>query len=438
MRSTLTACKLMPGDRISPVGLLLVVLLVGVCPSRAWPAPITADNWTTAVGFAPDLSSAVLKSAKKVTAANADRFDELLPAGLKILIRKYGLEMRLVDYRPVHPSAGYIEATNRYRGQAAIVDVGQAVDRRGISGYRAGLPFPQPADGLQVAWDFHYAYGGDDAEVYYTVFWVSAASGVEHSERWRLSVIRASGRTDIEPLPEISSMAKKGLQGAGLTYALAPYDKKGFGAVYFMSVEPHDGQGHTYVPSMRRILRNSFGTRGDTWNGTDLLYEDVRGYSGYPEWMRWKLVEKKTVLLPMHAGAAAGRKGAQKTYHFGKRPHFNPRYKWEPRPVYLLSAVPKLPDYPYSKQLLYVDAETFQVLYKESFDRKGALWKVMINCGSKRTDGDNGRAIFAWGGSVVVDLQSEHATVFHVYKSRANVGLDPDMFSVSSLRKRAK
>jgi len=140
----------------------------------------------------------------------------------------------------------------------------------------------------------------------------------------------------------------------------------------------------------------------------------------------------------MHAGVAPGQKGAQKTYAFDKRPHFNPRYRWEPRPVYLLLAVPKLPDYPYSKQLLYVDAETFQVLYKESFDRKGDLWKIMINCGSLRPAADGGEGILTWGGTVVFDLQSEHATVFHVYKSRANIGLDPDMFSVSNLRKRAR
>ena len=29
---------------------------------------------------------------------------------------------------------------------------------------------------------------------------------------------------------------------------------------------------------MRRVLRNSFGTRGDSWNATDYLYENVGGY----------------------------------------------------------------------------------------------------------------------------------------------------------------
>jgi hypothetical protein len=251
-------------------------------------------------------------------------------------------------------------------------------------------------------------------------------------------LIRGNNRTDIDPRPAIPSFAKKGLQGAGLTYALAPYDKKGFGAVYFRHIEPRDGQGHTYVPSMRRVIKNSFGTRGDTWNATDLFYEDVRGYSGYPEWMHWKLLAEKTVLLPMHSGVKLGKKHTKKTYDFKSWPHWNPRYACEPRPTYVLEVTPKLPDYPYSRQLLYVDAEAFQILYKECFDKKGELWKVMLNSASAHANEESDEEILGWSGTVVIDLQSEHATVFHVHRARHNVGLDPHMFTVSSLRKRGK
>ncbi|MBW1809885.1 MAG: DUF1329 domain-containing protein [Deltaproteobacteria bacterium] len=408
-------------------------------PSLAGDAEeITEDNWTEMVAFSPDLTETKIKKGKKVTKDNLAEFKKLVPVAMQMLIEKYGLVLKLREYEPVHPSEGYIRATNKYRGQAKILDVGDAYNKRGIEGYVAGLPFPNPKSGLEVAWNFYYAYGGDDGEVYYSVYWISASNGLEHSEEWRLSVIRATGRTDIEPIPSIESLEKKGIQGAGLTYALAPYDKKGFGAVYYRSIEPKDGQGHTYVPSMRRILKNSFGTRGDTWNGTDLLYEDVRGYSGYPEWMHWKLLGKKTFLLPLHSGVKFGKKQAKQTFDFKNRPHWNPVFQYEPRPVYLLQSTPKLPDYPYSKQNLYVDAETFHILYKESFDKKGELWKIMINSASQRPDMESGDTILGWSGTVVIDIQSEHATAFHVHKARGNSGLNPNMFTVSSLRKRSK
>ncbi len=398
---------------------------------------IDADNWTEAVGFAP-AACAPCAGTRKVTAANLDAFADHLPAGLQELIRKRGLNLELTGYQPVHPSEAYIQATDAHRGQARIKDIGEAYDERGIENYQGGLPFPQPGNGLEVAWNFHYAYGADDAELTYGVVWVNADNGVEHTEKWRLWMIRGTHRTDIEPLPHIASFQRRGLQGAGLTSALAPYDKKGFGAVYFKSVEPKDGQGHVYVPAMRRIIKNSFGTRGDTWNATDLFYEDVRGYSGYPEWMRWKILAKKTVLLPMHSGAKAGEKFTKKIFDFKNPPHWNPKYKWEPRPTFVLEVTPKLPDYPYSRQLLYVDAEAYQVLYKEAYDRKGELWKIMINAASQREDADSGETFLAWVGTLVIDVQADHATVFHVHKARGNVGLDPDMFSVSSLRKRSR
>jgi Protein of unknown function (DUF1329). len=403
--------------------------------ANAGETEITSENWTEKVSFKPDLSLVQCKPGQTVDKSNLQEFKALIPDAVQMLITKYNLKLNLTAYEAVRPSDGYIQATNKNLGQAKVVELGNAYNKRGISGYTAGLPFPQPTTGLEVAWNFHYAYGADDGEVIYGVYWVSAGSGIEHSEDWRLSSIRGTGRSDIEPIPDIESFKKIGRQGAGLTYALAPYDKKGFGAVYFRDIEPKDGQGHIYVPSMRRILRNSFGTRGDTWNSTDLFYEDVRGYSGYPEWMDWKLVGKKTVLLPMHSGVKIGKNTAQTAYDFENSPHWNPKYMFEPRPVYLLEVTPKLPDYPYSKQYLYVDAESFHVLYKESYDKKGALWKVMINSGGFHRNEKTGKQFLGWTGTVLIDVQSEHATVFHVYKARVNIGLDPEMFSITTLRR---
>jgi hypothetical protein len=399
---------------------------------------ITTENWTEVVAFAPDAKALKLKKGLKISKKNLAEHKAWIPDAMQMLIEKYNLVIKLTSYQPVVPSESYVAATQENCDKCQLSDVGKAVNKRGLKGYVAGLPFVQPKTGLEVAWNFHYAYGGDDAEVTYSVYWISAASGVEHSEEWRLSRILGTGRTDLEPLPDIQSFKDKGIQGAGLTYAIAPYDKKGFGAVYFRSTEPKDGQGHTYVPSMRRILKHSFGTRGDTWNGTDLLYEDVRGYSGYPEWMNWKLVAKKTVLLPMHAGVKLGKKSVDKAYKFKKAPHWNPNYRYEPRPVYILEVTAKLPDYPYSRQLLYVDAETYHVLYKEAFDKKGELWKVMINSASEQPNVESGEDMLGWSGTVLIDVQSEHATVFHVHKARANVGLDPKLFTVSNLRKRSR
>jgi hypothetical protein len=399
---------------------------------------ITADNWTDMVGFKPDPEkSKLVKKGMKITKKNVAAVADLLPPAMKMMIEKYKLQLKVTDYKPIHPSEGYIEATNKYRGQPQMIDIGKQFRKRGIKNYVAGLPFPNPKTGLEVAWNYQYSYNGDDGDTYYTVYWISAATGVEHTEEWRWAfIIRTINRTDLDPKPAIKSFLDKGLQYTSITYALAPYDKKGFGALYSRSVDPLDQQGHIYVPAMRRVLRNTFGTRGDTWNSTDLLYEDVRGYMGYPEWMNWKLIGKKTMLMAMHAGTKLGKKYGKKNYDIDHWPHWNPKMKYEPRAVYVVEVTPKFPDYPYSKQIMYFDAETFYLPYKEAYDKKGDLWKVVLIGFNDSPDMDSQPSEF--GACAVIDFQAEHATLINFHKALSNTGLDPKMFTLSNLRKRGR
>lgn len=413
-------------------------LSLGLAAQPATAEEITSDNWGEMVGFKPDLSKCGdVKKGKKVKKSNLAKYKHLVPPGMQLLIEKYGLQMKLLPYSPVHPSEGYIAATNKYLGKPKIVDIGKDYRKRGLADYVAGLPFPKPKTGLEVAWNYQYAYMGDDGDSIFTVYWISATAGVEHTELWRWAfILRTLNRTDIEPIPAIKAFADKGLQYTSITYAIEPYDKKGFGALYSRAVQPLDQQGHIYVPAMRRVLRNTFGTRGDTWNSTDLLYEDVRGYMGYPEWMNWKIKEKKTILMPVDARVPMGKNNADKVFDLKKPPHWNPKIYYQPRPAYVLEVTPKFPDYPYSRMLFYVDAETYAIIYKEAYDKKGDFWKMMLMGWNLPEDMDEQPPVISVG--LVLDLQAEHATLINWHKSVANTGLDPKMFTLSNLRKRGR
>ncbi len=422
--------------------LALLALLIMALPAQAqegWKpgVKLTADNWGKMVGFAPDLNKPNVKKGKTVKASNFDQYKDLLPASFETLVKKYKMKMKLRDYEPVHPSLGYIEATNLYGGKAKLIENGNDVRKIGIKDYVAGLPFPNPKNGVEVAWNYQYSYNGDDGDLYYAVYWINANKGVEHFEEWRwYFIIRTLHRTDLEPKPAIPKFKESGLQYTSITYALSPYDKRGFGALYSRSLEPLDQQGHIYVPSMKRVLRNSFGTRGDTWNSTDLLYEDVRGFMGYPEWMNWKLVKKTTMLMPMHAGVQVGKENAKKTFDMDNYPHWNPKFEWELRPIYVIEVTPKLPDYPYKSMNIYIDAETYLISYKEAFDKKGDLWKVNLIAYNESPDMDEEPPGYA--AQLVIDLQSEHATAFPIYEAKVNQNLNPNEFTESNLRKRGR
>ena len=122
--------------------------------------------------------------------------------------------------------------------------------------------------------------------------------------------------------------------------------------------------------------------------------------------------------------------------YFKKLLSANPNWKWEPRAVYVVEVTPKMPDYPYSTQTMYIDAETFYIPYKETYDKKGDLWKAVLIGVNESEDMSSTPPVY--GGCVVVDFQSEHATLFNFHSFKANTDLDPKMFTLGNLRKRGR
>ena len=53
--------------------------------------------------------------------------------------------------------------------------------------------------------------------------------------------------------------------------------------------------------------------------------------------------------------------------------------EWEKRKVFVVEGVSKLPQYAYSKRVLYIDKEIYEIPYSDMYDRAGQLWKVWIN-----------------------------------------------------------
>lgn len=405
--------------------------------STAWGGDLTRGNWTSKVGFRPNLENLPFAVGDEVNAGNVDKAGDMLPPSIKMMIKNKNLKFEVAKYKPVIPSDGYISATNKYLGKSTIINTGAKSRSRGITGYTAGLPVLKPKNGLDVAWNYHYSYNGDDADNHFGVYWISGKKGVEKSEEWTWKyIMRGANRTDIAPMPSFKEWEGEDKQYASLTVTLAPFDKKGFSALYYRFNDPKDQEGWIYLPQQRRTTRFSFGTRGDAWNNTDMLYEDVRGYMGYPEWMHWKIIGKKTMYAPMHSGTKIGKNAFKQTWDFETAPHWNPYLKWEPRAMYVVEVTPKFPDYPYKKMICYIDADSFLMMFKECYDKKGQLWKVIMNF---TNDSKNPRTQpLQLAGALAVDLQGDHATTFCWYNCRMNVGLTTKDFSPTTLRKIGK
>jgi hypothetical protein len=140
-------------------------------------------------------------------------------------------------------------------------------------------------------------------------------------------------------------------------------------------------------------------------------------------------------MAPQHAAVKYG-KDTKVNYELNKWPYWNPKWQWEPRPVYILEATAKMSGYPYSKMIMMVDAESFTMPYKEAYDKKGQLWKVSLVATNSSPDMNSKPGDY--GAQLVVDLQSEHATISTPRKYVSNTNLDPKMFSITYLRNRGK
>lgn len=395
------------------------------------PESLDATTWTLAVGFEPDLPGTP-ESGTVVGAANVEEYRACIPDSLATLVRDHGLSLDVAAYRSIHPSRGYMEATRAAWGRARAVETRGSIRTRGIEGYAGGLPFPRPKTGLEAVWDQFFAYQGDDGWVRFRAYWISASRGVERTEDWSWSyIVRGLDRTDLDPRPHLPDLEARGIRYVSLAACEAPDDKAGTLALMVRHDEPVDQRGFLWVPALRRALKMVFGAPGVPWNASDMLFEDIRGLSGHPEWWDWTLVGTRTILAPMHAGVRIGPGETEKAVDFGSAPHWNPRIQWEPRPVYVVEGRPRFWTSLYGRVVLYVDAETFLVPLKEGHGRDGSLRKVVLHAFNASPDEDSEPPPLAL--ALAVDLRRDHATLFATWETRANVGLRAADFSQAAL-----
>jgi len=86
------------------------------------------------------------------------------------------------------------------------------------------------------------------------------------------------------------------------------------------------------------------------------------------------------------------------------------------RDVWVVAGRSTLPQYAYSRRVIYLDKEIYRIPYTELYDRAGELWKVWVNnyrfAESPRAGATYG---FDWDVAyrpsiAMIDLQLEHAT----------------------------
>jgi hypothetical protein len=387
----------------------------------------------------------------RITEANIDKVKDLISPGMEWCI-KHGFPLTIVETKHIEWPRAYKEATEKYSGQVKL-----SADGLNLQNYVAGAPFPSidpkdPQIALKIMWnyDFGFVNGIDDTDLRNfdaDTGSIPAYGPMTVERHFLLDHLRRLfwvGRLYVDPKPEKAN--PNGFRAQqGLYPILEPFDLKGVGALgnrYLDSAKQDDSW--LYLPSLRRVRRLSTAQRSDALFGQDTDVDSYYGYAGQVAWMDWKFLGEREIVGALHAQHYPVKWNEKVDWAFDD--------VWEKRKVLVVEGISKLPQYAYSKRVLFIDKETYGIPFSDIYDRSGELWKIWINDVSfRKTAGTGAEAIqyddempFA-PAIVMVDMQLEHATKASLPSPRfpgeqgwyfnqgEKAGITDDWFTVAAL-----
>jgi hypothetical protein len=363
-------------------------------------------------GLAPSTRADVVPG-DVITEANVDKAKDLISPGLEWCVR-FGMPLKIIAPKSTQWPKAFKEATEKYSGQVKL-----SADGLAMQNYVAGQPFPNldpmdPQMAQKIMWNYDYNYFiTDDVDLrnFDSDTGSIQKNGPMNIERhFALDHFRRlfwNGRLYVEPKPAMPNPTGLRRQ-EGLYPVLEPFDLKGVGFINYRYLDSgKSDDSWLYLPSLRRVRRLSTAQRSDALFGQDTDVDSYGGYAGQIAWMEWKYLGEKEILATAHAEHVPVKWNEKVDWTFDEG--------WEKRKVYVVEGISKLPQYAFSKRVLFIDKEAWGIPYSDMYDRGGELWKIWINDVASRkkfadAPGDaNDEVIFA-PAIVMIDIQLEHAT----------------------------
>ncbi len=309
---------------------------------------------------------------KKITAENVDQVKDFVHEGVYKAIKDPGIFrakdiwFEVVPYRPYTLSKGFIEATQKNSVSSRLDDKDMLVGY----GTSSGIPFPQPKTGIEMAWNFDSNTRGDSHHEIQFGTVVDCKSGFERTSeqhRWELFWI---GRYDVPPVPVIEKEKNpRGIARSFFQRMAAPADFIDTTILEIKYIEPKRGEDlWVYTAMFRRIRRYANNQRTDSIDGTDMIYDDQDGWYTHLIHNTYDYKGRADLLVARHQDPEKLEKAEGQGYWNGiQRERAN---HW------VLEVKNKDKNYIYSRQLWYLDPETWQMNFKVMYNRQGQLWKM--------------------------------------------------------------
>jgi len=365
----------------------------------------------------------------EITAANVDKYKDLLSPGQMAMFKRYPQTFKMKVY-PTRRSAGFSKAVYDAIIQNATT-AELTPDGNGIRNATRSVPFPIPKAGLETIWNHLTRYRGETTErsVKQVVPTPDGAfTPVQFSERvlWAYNregaTIESINNRLAYFLQEVTAPAR--LAGT-ILLVHETLDQR---------AEPRNAW--TYNPGQRRVRRapnvayDNPGTASDGQRTNDQL--DM--FNGAPDRYDWTLKGRVEMIVPYNTYKLDGNVPVSEVVKPG---HLNPEVvRYEKHRVWVTEATLKQgTSHVYAKRVFYFDEDSWQALVVDNYDGRGQIWRVSEAYPIQYYD----QPLFWDTIHAHYDLQNGRYLAFGVKDKddyvRFDAPLNPNDFSPESLRR---
>ena len=308
-----------------------------------------------------------------ITAQNYTKYAANLTEGQIAMFKKYPDTYKMPVYQ-TRRSSGYpqhvYDKTKENATNTKLVDGGN-----GMSNYDVGVPFPIPADGMEVIWNHIVRYrGGSVSRVVGQA--TPQANGSYTMVKFNDEFTFKNKLSDYNP----ATMKDNNILFYFKQEVVSPARLAGNVLLVHETLDQvkEPRKAWIYNAGQRRVRRapqvayDGPGTASDGLRTSD----NFDMYNGAPDRYNWKLIGKKEIYVPYNSYKLNS--GDVKYDDIIKAGHINQdltRYELH-RVWHVESTLKEGQRHIYGKRTFYIDEDTWQATEIDHFDGRGDLWRV--------------------------------------------------------------
>jgi hypothetical protein len=366
---------------------------------------------------------------KKVDKTNVDQVAEFLPESYVGLYKdpttwggpEEGIYFYVIPYTPIVETPGMIEATKKYAPLVQTQPDGTIANYGDI----AGIPYPEPKTGLEIAWNFDFNNHGDSAVYSRNSPSINPRQRTERYGEQEQSEFWFVARTEVDPKPVLPNNPRGYRRGIFIhMYGPPEFINTRYYSMRF--IDPaKDDEMFMWYSQFRRIRRMSTAQRSDAVDGTDLIYDDEFFWDGHIMRNTYEFKGRKELLC--------ARQQDMSTVVRQKGQALPSNLKLERLNTLVVEAVSKDPNYAYGKRVWYVCPETYYIMWTEIYDNIGRFWKsfMMFTNSMETATGATKNVIV---GYALNDFQRVHSG-YNIQEFKGiSIDINPNIFTISNLQ----